>query len=76
MMLKGARINAEWMTPDARRHRAKDRERLLVALLEPVEVDDEDRALAATLMAQKIARGYRRRAGPAIARAARSPRRC
>ena len=53
-MLKGARITAEWMgvpTPDD--IRARDRERLLAALLAPVEVDDEDRALAARLLAEK-----------------------
>ena len=53
-MLKGARINAEWKgvpTPDD--IRAADRERLLVALLAPVEVDEEDRALAERLLAEK-----------------------
>jgi ATP-dependent RNA helicase DeaD len=53
-VLKGANINAEWMTaPTPEDIRAKDRERLLVALLEPVELDDDDRALGATLLAQK-----------------------
>ncbi len=54
MMLKGARINAEWVpvpTPDD--IRAGDRERLLTALMQPVEVDDEDRALAERLLAEK-----------------------
>ena len=54
MMLKGARINAEWKgvpTPDD--IRAADRERLLAALLAPVEIDDEDRALAERLLAEK-----------------------
>ena len=55
-MLRGAGIQAEWMgvpTPDD--IRARDHERLLAALLAPVEVDDEDRALAARLLAEKSA---------------------
>ena len=36
---------------------------------QPVEIDDEDRALAERLIAERSARGYRRRAGP------RAPRR-
>ncbi|MCW3835248.1 DEAD/DEAH box helicase [Sphingomonas canadensis] len=55
-MLKGARINAEWVdvpTPDD--IRASDRERLLAALLAPVETDEEDRALAERLLAEKSA---------------------
>jgi ATP-dependent RNA helicase DeaD len=54
MMLRGARINAEWTnapTPDD--IRAKDRERLLDTLLQPIEVDDEDRALAQQLLEQR-----------------------
>ncbi len=54
MMLKGARINAEWIdapTPEA--IRANDRERLLAALLAPVETDEEDAALAERLLAEK-----------------------
>ena len=54
MMLKGARIAAEWIevpTPEA--IRLADRERLLATLLAPVEVDDEDRALAERLMTEK-----------------------
>ncbi len=53
-MLRGARIQAEWIDPpsaDAIRH--NDRERLLRALLEPVEADDEDRVLASRLMAER-----------------------
>ncbi|RVQ67159.1 DEAD/DEAH box helicase [Croceicoccus ponticola] len=53
-MLRGAKIDAEWMnapTPEA--IRAQDRERLIAAMLEPVEFDDEDRALATLLMAQR-----------------------
>ena len=53
-VLRGARIEAEWIKPptpeDIRRN---DRERLLGALLEPVEVDDEDRALARRLLAER-----------------------
>ena len=53
-VLRGARINAEWITPptpeDIRRN---DHQRLLAALLEPVEIDDEDRALAQQLLEQK-----------------------
>ncbi|MGK6356422.1 DEAD/DEAH box helicase [Sphingomonas sp. DT-207] len=54
MMLKGARINAEWIeapTPEA--IRANDRERLLAQLLAPVETDEEDAALAERLLAEK-----------------------
>ncbi|THJ19735.1 MAG: DEAD/DEAH box helicase [Nitrospira sp. CG24D] len=54
MMLRGARINAEWIAPPTREDIARnDRERLMTALLEPVEVDDEDRALAARLLAER-----------------------
>ena len=55
-MLRGARIPARWIdapTPDD--IRAKDRERLIEALLAPIEADDEDRAMAATLLEQKSA---------------------
>ena len=53
-MLRGAQIEAEWITaptPDA--IRAQDRERLLADLLSPVEFDDEDRELAERLMAER-----------------------
>ena len=54
MMLRGARIATEWgEVPSAEEIRAKDRERLLETLLAPVEVDDDDRALAAELLAQR-----------------------
>ncbi|WP_132910039.1 DEAD/DEAH box helicase [Sphingomonas sp. BK235] len=54
MMLRGARIATEWgEVPSAEEIRAKDRERLLERLLAPVEVDDDDRALAAELLAQR-----------------------
>jgi ATP-dependent RNA helicase DeaD len=54
MMLRGARIQARWIdppTPEA--IRLQDRERLLTALLEPVEIDDEDREIAARLIAER-----------------------
>ncbi|WP_267352030.1 DEAD/DEAH box helicase [Sphingomonas sp. GM_Shp_2] len=55
-MLRGARIQAEWRRPPTPEEiRAGDRERLLAALLQPVEVDDEDKALAEKLMAEKPA---------------------
>jgi ATP-dependent RNA helicase DeaD len=54
MMLRGARIAAEWIKPptpeDIRRH---DRERLLATLLEPVEIEEEDRELAQRLLAER-----------------------
>ncbi|MDP8913590.1 MAG: DEAD/DEAH box helicase [Pseudomonadota bacterium] len=54
MMLRGARIAADWIKPptpeDIRRN---DRERLLATLLEPVEIDDEDRELARRLLAER-----------------------
>ncbi len=67
-MLGGARIEAEWMeapSPDAIRER--DRERLMERLTAPQEFEDEDRALAATLMerltaediAAALVRGHR-----------------
>ncbi|WP_420140481.1 DEAD/DEAH box helicase [Sphingomonas sp.] len=53
-VLRGARIEAEWVdVPTPEDNRAKDRERLLAALLEPVELDEEDRALAARLIEQQ-----------------------
>lgn len=53
-MLRGARIAAEWIAaPTADDIRRNDRERLLASLLEPVEVDDEDRELAARLLSQR-----------------------
>jgi ATP-dependent RNA helicase DeaD len=50
-VLRGARIEAEWIKPptpeDIRRN---DHERLLTALLEPAEIEEEDRELAARLL--------------------------
>jgi ATP-dependent RNA helicase DeaD len=52
-MLRGARIDAEWISvPTAAEIRAKDRERLLETLAAPVELDEEDRELARQLMDQ------------------------
>ncbi len=53
-MLRDAKIQAEWLDvprPDA--IRARDRERLLAALLQPIEFDAEDRALAGRLLAER-----------------------
>ncbi|AGH48433.1 MULTISPECIES: DEAD/DEAH box helicase [Sphingomonadales] len=52
-MLRGARIQAEWVpVPTADDIRAADRERLLATLSAPVEIDEEDRALGQRLMAE------------------------
>ncbi|HWW65010.1 MAG TPA: DEAD/DEAH box helicase [Sphingomonadaceae bacterium] len=53
-MLRGARIEAAWIdAPTPQAIRAQDRERLLAALLAPVEFDEEDRALARRLLAER-----------------------
>ncbi len=53
-MLRGARIPAEWVNaPSAADIRAADSARLIEGLLAPVEVTDEDRALATRLLAEK-----------------------
>lgn len=53
-MLRGARIEAEWIdAPSAEAIRRRDRQRLLDALLEPVEFDEEDRELATRLLAER-----------------------
>ncbi|MXO66368.1 DEAD/DEAH box helicase [Altericroceibacterium endophyticum] len=55
-MLRGAKIEAEWMNaPKPEDIRKQDRERLMTALLTPAEYDDEDRALAERLMAERPA---------------------
>jgi ATP-dependent RNA helicase DeaD len=55
-MLRGARIEAEWIEPpSAEAIRRNDRQRLLQALLEPAEFDEEDRELAALLLAERSA---------------------
>jgi ATP-dependent RNA helicase DeaD len=56
MMLRGAKINAEWAevpTPEA--IRAQDRERLLETILAPVEPDEADLDIARTLLEQRSA---------------------
>ena len=53
-VLRGAGIRAEWVkSPGAEDIMRRDRERLLEALLEPVEIDEEDRQLAALLLERK-----------------------
>ncbi len=53
-MLKGARINAAWMNaPTTDDIRLRDRERLLKALLTPVETDEEDMRLGLQLLAER-----------------------
>ncbi len=53
-MLRDARVPAQWVSaPSAADIRAADSERMLSALLAPVEIEDEDRALAARLMAER-----------------------
>jgi ATP-dependent RNA helicase DeaD len=55
-MLRDARITAEWMpAPGREAIEAKDRERLLETLLAPVETDEEDRAIAERLLAERPA---------------------
>ncbi len=53
MMLRNAKIQADWIDPpmpDAIRKR--DQERLLASLAEPIDPDEDDRALVDQLMAQ------------------------
>lgn len=53
-MLRGARISVEWTPPpSAADIRQVDSERLLATLLAPVEANEEDRALAARLLAER-----------------------
>jgi ATP-dependent RNA helicase DeaD len=53
-VLRGARIEAEWVTPPTPEDiRAADRERLLASLVEPVETDAEDLEIARALMARR-----------------------
>jgi ATP-dependent RNA helicase DeaD len=53
-MLQGARIPAEWIeAPTADDVRAADRARLIEALLQPIETDEEDVALAERVLAEK-----------------------
>ncbi|MGQ5701813.1 DEAD/DEAH box helicase [Sandaracinobacteroides sp. A072] len=53
-MLRGARIDLAWVeAPTPAMIREKDHARLLEALMEPVETEAEDHALAAELLAKK-----------------------
>lgn len=53
-MLRGAKIEADWIeAPSRDAIRAQDRERLLGALLQPTEFDEEDRKLAERLLAER-----------------------
>jgi ATP-dependent RNA helicase DeaD len=53
-MLRGARIEAEWReAPTPEDIRRNDRERLIAALLAPVEADEEDREIAARLLTER-----------------------
>ena len=53
-MLRGARIDAEWIeAPTREMIVAQDRERLLGKLLAEIEFDDEDRELAQRLLAER-----------------------
>lgn len=55
-MLRGARIAAQWVPlPSAQDIRRADSERLLAALLAPVDVTEEDRVLAARLLTERSA---------------------
>lgn len=55
-MLRGARIEAEWMdAPTAADVRKRDQERLIEKLLAPVEHEPEDLELAQRLMAERSA---------------------
>ena len=54
MMLRSARIDAEWVSvPTPEMIRVQDRDRLLTALMEPIEASDEERELAAKLLESK-----------------------
>lgn len=53
-MLRRAKIEAEWTdAPDRESIKAKDRERLMDVLMQPVEVDEGDQALAEQLLARR-----------------------
>lgn len=55
-MLRGARISAEWVSPPAAEDiRRADSERLLAALLAPVELSEQDHELAERLLAERSA---------------------
>ena len=53
-MLRAAKVAAEWgPAPTPADIRARDREQLIAALLEPVELDEEDVSLAERLLAER-----------------------
>ena len=53
-MLRDANVTAQWIGPPSPDDiRAQDHERLIATLLMPVETDDEDRALAERLLAER-----------------------
>lgn len=53
-MLRNAKIDAQWAeAPDRKAIRAKDRERLLDTLLQPVEIDEGDQELVDNLLGQR-----------------------
>jgi ATP-dependent RNA helicase DeaD len=55
-MLRGARIAADWIAvPTPEDIRARDHDRMLAALLAPVELDEEDRALGRRLLEDRSA---------------------
>ena len=55
-VLRGARIEFEWIKPPTPEDiRRGDRERLLANLLEPVEIEEDDRELAQRLLQEKSA---------------------
>ena len=55
-ILRHAKVAAEWAeAPSAEDIRKADKARLMEALLAPVELDEEDRALAAELLAERSA---------------------
>ena len=69
-MLRDARIAAEWVAPpSAADIRAADSERMIGALLAPVEVDRGGSRAGRTPARRTQRRGHRRRAGPGAPRA-------
>ncbi|WP_294391667.1 DEAD/DEAH box helicase [uncultured Sphingomonas sp.] len=53
-MLRGAKINVEWIDPPTPEEvKAKDRDRLMATLLEPIETDGDDLAIGTRLLESK-----------------------
>ena len=53
IMLRNARIDAEWISPPVPEQiRARDRQRLLASISAPVEADEDDKQLTQQLMAE------------------------